>query len=209
MPKAVRKYNTSNLTYGGRTLRVKANMPNMDQVTTDLMKVVQNFDRGIRNEVMNDAIVYTLKRAKHYIQEGKKEAQTPNPADNTSFMEQRLSQFVQWDETDVAIIDLSAIPYASLHNAPLGTSTLIGEGQRMVFYWYRKHRWVSTYAGVKKPGRAFLTRALKDVAREMPKLLKKYISVYREAGSVEIAPLTGARLRGPARSPTARRNARL
>lgn len=209
MAKTVRKYNTQNLTYGGRTLRVESKLSGLPVATDALVKVVQNFDRSIRTEVLNDAQVFLLKRARHYIQEGKKDALTPDPADNTHNLERDLDKYVKWEDTDRVIIDLSSIPYAALHNQPLGSSTLIGEGKRMLFYWYRKGRWVNTYAGVKKPGRAFLTRALKDTVREMPKLIKKYVQLYRQAGNLEISPTTGARLRGPTRSAVARRDARV
>lgn len=209
MPKTQRVYNKSNLTYGGRTLRVTMQLSNESLVEKAIMDVAQNFSKSVRNEVMNDAYAMLIRNAKRYIREGKREALTPNPADNTHNLERDLSKNIRSDERDYIRVDLSHIPYAALHNKPLGTYTLIGQGKRMVFYWHRKGRWISTTSGVKKPGLGFLDRATEDVRKAMPGLIKKYIAHYRAHGYAEIAPKTGAQLRGPSRSAAGRRNARM
>lgn len=192
-------YNTQNLTHGTRYLRIKGRLAG-DDFEKVMVGVIQNFDKSIRNEVLNDGIIYMQNRAIGYVQEGKRVSLVPSDNPRSYGLEKKIRTNVKSDEKDYAEIDLSDVPYAAMHNAPLGSYTLMGVGKYMAFYWYRWRGYREVFSeGIKKPGTGFLTRAVDDTRREMPRIIRRAISYFRDSGELSISPKTGARLRGPAK----------
>ena len=192
-------YVASNLTYGSRRLRIGGRLAGTDFEKT-LLGVVQNFDKAIRNEVLNDASVMLQQRAIGYIREGKLISKVPANNPRSYGLERAISTHLKSNETDKAVLDLSDIPYAALHNAPLGSYTVVGADKYMAFYWYKAGFYRRVYGeGVRKPGTGFLDRAVEDVRKALPRITDNAIKFFREQGDLSISPTTGARLRGPAK----------
>lgn len=197
--------NPQNLTHGIRRLKFSARLANGDQVQKIIAEAVQNFDRSIRNEVMNDATVLLEHRAVHYIREGKKASGIMSKLGGTHPRSQGLEHSFRsfFDETDTVHVSMGeGIDYASIHNLPPGeTRTIVPQnGRFLLFRWYRLEKASRIAAqSVEKPGIGYWDQALEDVHDNMKRLIRKKIDEAIQMGGDNILPSTGARLAGRAR----------
>jgi len=190
---------TGNLTFGTRHLRISGKLSGRN-VEAVLSGVVQNFDRAVRNEVLNDAAVLLQRRAVEYVREGKRASRVPSDNPRSFGLERAIDTHLAYSEKDTLTLDLSDIPYAAMHNAPLGSYTIMGSGEYIKYRWWRHGgMYVTTFAGVRKPGIAFLDRAVEDVRKEMPRIIERAIMFMRDHGEAYVDPRTGGHLRGAAR----------
>lgn len=194
--------NPQNLTHGLRRLKFSAKLANADQVEEIIAGVVQNFDKSVRNEVMNDATVLLEHRAIHYIREGKKASGIMSKLGGVHPRSQGLERSFRSfsHETDTVTVSMGAgIDYAELHNLPPGeTRTIMPQnGRFLLFRWYRLEKASRIAAqSVERPGVGYWDRALEDVRDNMKRLIKKKIDEAIMMGNENIMPSTGARLAG-------------
>jgi hypothetical protein len=200
--------NPKNLTHGKRVLRFDVKFANQAQIEKSMLSVVQNFDRDLRNEIMNDATVMLEARAVHYIREGKKESRVPRDNPRSQGLEHSFRSF--FHETDSVQVTMGeGISYARIHNLPIGqTRTIVPHnGKWLLFRWYRLDKKSRIAArSVEKPGIAFWDRALDDVRKNMKKLMAKKLKELTAMGRTDIFLSTGAHVK---RGPRLRNNAKV
>lgn len=200
--------NINNLTFGIRHLRFETHLAGAEETFATLAAVVQNFAQDVRNEVMNDAVVFFRKRIVYYIQEGKKESRVPDHSPRSYDLASTFKSF--FTETDTVRVSIGeGVPYALIHSLPPGqTRTIMAQNYRfMIFHWYRlgtEGKKVAAFS-VERPGVGYWDRAIEDVKDEMPKILKRQIDYFARQEGSHIAGKTGAHLRG---KPRLRYNAR-
>lgn len=201
-----------NLTFGTRHLVFQTSLAGMEEGFEVIAGVVQNFAQNVRNEVMNDAVVFFRKRIVYYIQEGKKVSRVPDHSPRSYDL---ASTFRSWyNETDTVQVSIGeGVPYARLHNLPPGeTRTIEAKNyQFMIFHWWRMGVAGKRVAArsVERPGVGYWDRALEDVKFD-PKdgieaIIKKKLKYFAGLSGSHIQPTTGAHLRG---APRLRHNAK-
>lgn len=194
--------NPQNLTHGLRRLKFSAKLANGAQIEEVIAGAVQNFDRGIRNEVMNDATVLLEHRAIHYIREGKQASGIMSKLGGNHPRSQGLEHSFRSFSHETDTVDVSmgeGIDYAELHNLPPGeTRTIVPQnGRFLLFRWYRLEKKSRIAAqSVERPGVGYWDQALDDVRDNMKRLMKKKIDEAIKMGGDNIMSTTGARLAG-------------
>lgn len=205
-PKQIRHGGRSNnLTFGGRELRFLAKLGREDAIGVFLANVAQNFAKEVRNEVMNDAVVFMYHRARHYIQEGREQSGTPENSPRSQGLE---NSFKSWyNEGDTAYVSMGeGIDYAEIHNLPPGTTYTIKvqNYKFMIFQWWKFGGRKFVAKVVKRPGVGYWTRALKDTQRRLPKLVEEKVAWFASQPERHVTS-TGAHVRG---RPRLRNNAK-
>lgn len=185
-----------NLTFGGRELRFATKLGREDQVFESLRNIAQNFAVVVRNEVINDAVVFMERRARFYIQEGRRRSGTPENSPRSQRLE---DSFKSWyAEGDTAYVSMGdGIAYAEIHNLPPGTTYGINvkNYKFMLFQWWRYRGKTVAAKHVERPGVGYWTRALEDTQRELSHIIREKIDWFASRPDSHINR-GGAQLRG-------------
>jgi hypothetical protein len=156
------------------------------RVSKTFMDIPATMSEDVRDELFSRYAVIVMDKARQNITEGYQISKYPVSEDTQRKPIGQLGQSIrshqEGDRLDIFFGE--GLPYGDMHNVPIGEHTLIA-GKRMVFPNRRvaakaKNRIRVTNA-VRRPGRGFMSRAVEDTRRELPKLLKKSVDMYRDS----------------------------
>lgn len=179
-----------------RRLGFQIRMEGFEKIYEFVELSAQNFAIMARSKSMMLMGEYLERRAKYYIQEGRKQSLTPKNSDRSYHLEDTIR--FEFSEKDVLQFNAGiGVPYARIHNLPIGSFAAIvpkNPNRMLMFHWHRFGKNVAAKI-VWKPGIAFLDRAIKDTQGRATEFVRAGIA---RAAAVDptISGKSGAQLRG-------------
>jgi hypothetical protein len=164
-----RKGRIENLQLGGRQLRLKIRLQTFSEeelieFESEVLNVIRNLDKTVRNETMHDIANNTVRRAIEILQDSKQDSQAFSDINSRSQGLEDSLKRIRFTETDAVTIEPPKdIDYAAITDMAGSVEIVPQTAEFLQFYWFR-FGFVRKAKAVHRPGNEYLSKAIREEA---------------------------------------------
>lgn len=159
-----------------RLVNVTSKVGSLDVVTDVLAHVPSSLAAVVRDDYLSMVGAALREQVERNIEENRAETNTPR---TNRLMRSYKERYVRGDELTITIGD--GVPYASVHNLPLGSAVVIVPKNKKVLK-FLFHRIQSTRFAkiVYRPGTEFFDRAVQSIKNRQAEFMRQAVSRYKD-----------------------------